>query len=138
VGYKFEIKMLMNSISKWALVCVGLAAIASCNQCNDSAGTDMAGGPCSYDEYRIPARIIVFDVLDSASVDVTMVLDSNEHIPPPYDTLSFYMETGRFMTVAEADSLQLKKGKALTYLLQRIKTGACNPEINTLLLEPME
>jgi hypothetical protein len=138
VGFKFGIKMQMDTLSKWALICFGLAVVASCGQCNDPVGTDMAGGPCSYDEYRIPARIIVFDVLDSSSVEVSMVLDSNEHIPHPYDTLNFYLETGRFMTLAEADSLNLKKGKALTYLVQRIRSGACNPEINTLLLEPME
>ncbi len=103
---------------------------------NDSG--EVSGGPCSYDEYRVPARIIEFEVLDSASVDVTFKLDSNEWFPPPYDTISFYMEKGRFMTRTEADSLNLKKGKALTYLIQRIKTGACNPEINTLLMETMK
>lgn len=99
---------------------------------------DIAGGPCSYDEYRVPARIIVFERLDSSTINVIMKLDSNEWVPPTNDTLDFYMETGRYLTRAEADSLHLEKGKALTYLIQRIRSGSCNPEINTLLTEPME
>ncbi len=99
---------------------------------------DIAGGPCSYNEYRIPARIVVFEVYDSISIDVSLKLDPNEFFTPPDDTISFFMEKGRFMTMAEADSLHLKKGAALTYLVKRIKSGDCTPEINTLLMEPME
>ncbi|MCU0404768.1 MAG: hypothetical protein MUE99_09495 [Chitinophagaceae bacterium] len=109
---------------------------AGCYSGNNREEPD--GGPCSYDEYRIPARIISLEALDSNSFDVTMKLDSNEYVVPPYDTLNIYMELSRFLTKAEVDSLGLKKGKALTYQMLRINSGSCNPEINTLLLETME
>jgi hypothetical protein len=120
--------------------CCLLTGLLSCNLGSEvkQEPRDIAGGPCSYDEYRIPARIIVFDVLDSASIDVSFKLDSNDLLQPPYDTIHFYMEMGRFMNKKEADSLHLQKGKALTYLIQRITSGSCTPEINTLLLETME
>lgn len=130
----------MKRIMTGKITLLLLIAMVSCKvkPWNEPGSGDISGGPCSYDEYRIPARIIVFEKLDSSSIEVAFKLDSNEWIVPPYDTLDFYMETGRYMTTAEADSLRLKKGKALTYLVQRIRSGSCNPEINTLLLEPME
>ncbi len=130
----------MNSILNFIKNGCLLPGLISCNLGSDvkQEPGDIAGGPCSYDEYRIPARIIVFDILDSASIDVSFKLDSNDLIHPPYDTIHFYREMGRFMNKKEADSLNLKKGKALAYLVQRITSGACTPEINTLLLETME
>lgn len=96
------------------------------------------GGPCSYEDHRVGARIISLEALDSNSYDAVLVLDSNEYIGPPYDTLNVYMELGRYLTKAEVDSLGLKKGKALVYEMKRIITGSCNPEINILLVETMQ
>lgn len=117
---------------------LAMCMLAACQCQNGGNNGNMDGGPCAYDEYRVPARIIKFEKMDSVSIEVVCKLDSNEWVPPPYDTIDFYMEKGRFLTVAEADSLKLQKGSALTYLVQRIKSGSCNPEINTLLLEPMK
>ena len=125
--------MKSGLVSFWGLMVFLLMA---CKQCGRNEEPD--GGPCSYNEYRIPARIIAFEMLDSNAFDITMKLDSNEFIAEPYDTLNIYMEMSRFLSKQEVDSLGLKKGKALTYQLLRIKTGSCNPEINTLLLETME
>jgi hypothetical protein len=126
----------MKNYNYFFLLSFCIACMAACN--TNNRNEEPAGGPCSYDEYRIPARIVLFEMLDSNSYDVTMKLDSNEYVVSPYDTLNIYMELSRFLTKAEVDSLGLKKGKALTYQMLRINSGSCNPEINTLLLETME
>jgi hypothetical protein len=126
----------MKSNLSFSLLPAIVMLLFSCN--NITPKEEPAGGPCSYDEYRIAARILSLEQLDSNSFDVTMKLDSNEYVVPPYDTLNIYMEMSRFLTKAEVESLGLKKGKALTYQMLRINSGSCNPEINTLLLETME
>ena len=126
----------MNHRSNLILGLFCIFCLAACK--NNHIKEEPDGGPCSYDEFRVPARIISLERLDSNSFDITMILDSNEYVVPPYDTLNIYMELSRFLTKKEVDSLGLHKGKALTYQLLRITSGSCNPEINTLLLETME
>jgi hypothetical protein len=96
-----------------------------------------AGGPCTYDEWKVPARIIKIDTLNANELDVVFLLDSNEWVPPPADTISYFMEKGEFLTRSEADSLHLVIGRAFTYLIMQLRTGSCNPDIRQLVMEPM-
>ncbi len=115
-----------------------LATALAMQSCRDGKEPEQpAGGPCSYRNTVIPARLIA---MYSAGPDYELLfkLDSNALIPPPDDTISYYMEQGHYLPAREADSLGVAVGKYYTYLVRDIESGHCSPQIRQLLMQAPE
>lgn len=91
---------------------------------------EKVGGPCSYVTTTYPLEIIGIDTVSDTEVDLRMALTMEEH----RDTLSFYIEEGRYVAIDELNQFNLNVGSSLNYEVKYITEGACTPELYRVLL----
>lgn len=103
--------------------------------CHFFESTVVDGGPCSYKDTKLVARVIAVDSYDSIHYDVSFKLDSNALIPSPYDTILYSRQTSNYLDKHSLDSLGVKPGATFTYLVRDIIEGHCNPHITRLIFE---
>jgi len=115
---------------------IALSIISGMGACNWMGGYEVPdGGPCSYKDTKLVARVIAIETYDSIHFDVLFKLDSNALITPPDDTISYSQETRNYFEKAELDSLGIQPGMECTYLVRDIIDGHCNPHITRLILQ---
>ena len=112
--------------------CMAMLAISGCNLFGPSI---VDGGPCSYKDTKLVARVIAIETYDSIHYDVLFKLDSNALISPLHDTISYSEETRNYFEQADLDSTGIKIGNIYTYLVRNITEGHCNPYITQLILQ---
>jgi hypothetical protein len=105
------------------------------SSCHFFESTEAAGGPCSYKDTQLVARVIAVNSYDSTHFDVWFKLDSNALIPAPHDTILYSLQTSNYLDKSAVDSLGIQPGKAYTYLVREIIEGHCNPRITRIIFQ---
>lgn len=91
------------------------------------------GGGCTYDKDTIPARLIALADINEKSYDALFVVD----IEGRKDTLSYAgKNNGHYIFPDEFPKETLELGKQYQYIVQKIITGTCDPEVGFILLKP--
>jgi hypothetical protein len=95
-----------------------------------------AGGPCSYRDTRIGATVLAIDSVGEESLDLQLKLDSNSFINQPDNTVFYNHHNNSYITLREADSLQIAVGKKYNFVISEIVSGSCNPLVMRVELTP--
>jgi hypothetical protein len=105
---------------------------AACN--NRANETD--GGPCSYEESIFPARLISIIPKTDETYDAVFKLQNIKSFRGR-DTI-YYSELNNdhFISLKEMPANNMVPGKDYSYTVKNIKSGSCNPHIETLSLQP--
>jgi hypothetical protein len=114
---------------------MAMLVISGCNLFEPSI---VDGGPCSYKDTKLVARVVAVETYDSIHYDVLFKLDSNALIPSPNDTIAYSRETHDYFEKAALDSAGIKIGNRYTYLVRDIIEGHCSPHITRLILMPLK
>jgi hypothetical protein len=108
------------------------SSLITCN--NDD--NNMAGGACTYDEKILPALLITLEKIDSIHYDAIFIMGSNRSMEGN-DTIRYsHFERGRYLTSDEIMMDSITIGRKYQYIIQKIKTGSCNPNVDMLVLKP--
>lgn len=91
------------------------------------------GGPCSYETKIYPATVIKIEIGDSLYIDILFRVD-DEFGNLYKDSVSWYMENKNWLSISEINKDSISLGKKYQFLIDEIKTGACNPFIEKLTL----
>lgn len=91
------------------------------------------GGGCTYDKDTIPARLIALVDINEKSYDALFEVD----IDGRRDTLSYAgKNNGHYLFTDEVPKESLEPGMEFRYIIHKIITGTCDPEVGIILLKP--
>lgn len=91
------------------------------------------GGGCTYDKDTIPATLIALVDINEKSYDALFEVD----IEGRKDTLSYAgKNNGHYIFTDELPKETLEPGNKYQYIVQKIITGTCDPEVGFILLKP--
>ncbi len=90
------------------------------------------GGGCTYDKDTIPATLIALVDINEKSYDALFEVD----LEGRKDTLSYAgKNNGHYIFTDELPKETLEPGKQYQYIVQKIITGTCDPEVGFILLK---
>jgi hypothetical protein len=92
------------------------------------------GGPCSYEDKIYPARLIKLKE-NTDSITYNAWLEIDNPAGKGKDTISYLRMTNRSITKEQLQRDSIVVGKVYKYVVSKIKTGECNPDIRTIKLE---
>ena len=113
-----------------------LTIAAIINSCKNGKKEIPAGGPCSYEDKIYPAKLIRLDPSpDSSEYDAWFEIDRLNDAPPDYrDTVHYSQHNSRIPAEQiKKDSIAI--GNLYKYVESIIKSGSCNPHIESIRLE---
>lgn len=105
------------------------AVITVLFSCNNSQAD---GGGCSYNTQKIPATLIKLVDVNSQSYDAIFEVTINGH----KDTLSYARKNNaHYIFIDNIPKDSLVPGKQYQYVLQKIMSGKCTPEVDFIILK---
>lgn len=107
-----------------------LSLLAGCRENKETPD----GGPCTYETKTWMATVVKIETGDSLHHDVIFIV-KNENGELVRDSVSWYMENKTWLTKTDLAKDSVTIGRKFKYLVDEIKTGACNPLIEKLTLE---
>lgn len=105
--------------------------------CTNNEKEEPEGGPCTYETKIYPATVIAIENIDSIHADILFRI-TDEEGQLYRDSVSWYMENKSPIELARIEKESVTVGKKFKYTVCQIKTGSCNPHIESLLLEKFE
>lgn len=91
------------------------------------------GGGCTYDSDTIPATLIKLVDINEKSYDALFEVD----IEGRKDTISYAEKNNHhYLFTEEFAKENLQPGKQYQYIVQKIITGTCSPEVDDMILKP--
>ncbi len=101
--------------------------------CNSNENVD--GGPCTYDDRILPARLVSFDTINAMSFDALFIIEDSSSMQWR-DTIRYSALTHHhYLSAEDIAKDSLVTGNTYQYINRTIKTGSCNPKIDMLLLK---
>jgi hypothetical protein len=140
--YQLMISLLLTirhgTMKYMALLFALVTGVVSCDQINIKREVP-DGGPCTYDIKELPARVIKINKEDSTHfVLYCTVGDSTNRriVGPNADTLIKSVSLQMLFEPERSYFDSIKVGTILSYQVQSIISGSCNPEVDFLRLQP--
>jgi hypothetical protein len=99
-----------------------LFLLAACNNQEETP----AGGPCTYRNTVLPAKLIQLISSDSLNYDATFAISRSSG---KADTVYYQQLHHRLLSAEEIKKDSLVVGQVYQYLEQDILTGSCNPHV---------
>lgn len=110
------------------LLAISTIVLYSCNNETD-------GGGCKYETTVLPATLIQLVDINSHSYDALFEVT----VENKKDTIAYSrLNSGQYIFISEKPKKQLVTGRQYQYIMQKIITGACNPEVNVISLTAFE
>lgn len=122
-------------MKKYTWFIANTLCILMMSSCHFFESTEVDGGPCSYKDTKLVARVIAVDSYDSIHYDVVFKLDSNTFFQSPNDTIVYSLQTSNYLDKRAVDSLGIQPGMGYTYLVREIIEGHCNPWITQIIFQ---
>ncbi|MBL7740978.1 MAG: hypothetical protein JNK14_17280 [Chitinophagaceae bacterium] len=102
--------------------------------CNNNDNVD--GGPCSYDDKILPARLVRLDTLNALSFDALFVIEDSAGMEWK-DTIWYSaLNHHHYLSAEDIIKDSLAGGKIYQYIRKTIRSGSCDPQIEMLVLKP--
>jgi len=112
---------------RWILL-LPLIYMAACN--NKKEKEIPAGGPCSYKEEILPAKLVKLVTTDSLTYDAQFEIGSTST-----DTVTLHFLNHTYINAEQVKKDSIATGKVYKLVEQTIISGSCNPHIRTIRLE---
>lgn len=98
-----------------------------------ACGQQKDGGGCTYDSDTIPAILIKLVDINEKSYDAIFEVDMGGR----KDTISYAEKSNHHYLFTEENGKEnLEPGKQYQYIVQKIITGTCSPEVDHIILKP--
>lgn len=113
-----------------------LIIAAIINSCSNGKKQNVDGGPCSYEDKIYPAKLIKLDPSpDSSEYDAWFEINRLNDAPADYrDTVQYSPYNSRIPNEQiKKDSIAV--GKVYKFISRTIKTGSCDPHVESIRLE---
>jgi hypothetical protein len=102
-----------------------LFLLAACNNQEETP----AGGPCTYRNTVLPAKLIQLISSDSLNYDAAFAISRSSG---KTDTVYYQQLHHRLLSTEEIKKDSLQVGQTYQYLQQDLVTGSCNPHVVTI------
>ena len=113
-----------------AYLFISLLTCSLCS-CNRTAHENPAGGPCTYETHVYPIKVIQIVKKDNLHSDLLFERNREGII----DTVSYYQSVHEWIKQEDLIKSGIETGKVFKWKEEKILTGSCTPNIETLLLE---
>ncbi len=111
-------------------VFIALATLQACK----SSTSKPDGGPCVYDEKDFPSKLVKLEVApDSSNYNPWFEIDDPSG--KGKDTISYLRMTNQNVSKEQLLKDSIAVGNVYKYVVKTIKSGACDGDIRTILLE---
>ncbi|MBL7743292.1 MAG: hypothetical protein JNN00_07405 [Chitinophagaceae bacterium] len=108
-----------------------LSILISCNN-----GENADGGPCTYDDKILPARLISFDTINTINFDALFLI-GDRNCMEWKDTMRYSaLSNHHYLSAEDIAKDSLANGKTYQYISKTIRSGSCNPHVEMLVLKP--